>query len=229
MKIAGIEVYEKRDLEGVSTVELLGFFNTHSPLQTKRFPDRASGIRRVWDLILDLAVAKRAQNRQDAREEALTSQEITPLDESSAVIPTPQDIGLVLEVGAPILAADFSAPEPTPAPKRITRTRKTEGNRKKGSGFSFRMAPKRVQLLPRPGSKREVALRLVSQADGALFSEIAEKCGWIQKDAYEGLRLLNVHSGFGLWHERVGDDDYRIFKVEQDEFSRRVQEEVGKP
>lgn len=95
--------------------------------------------------------------------------------------------------------------EPTPKTRR-------------SSGMSFRLAPKGTVKSPRAGSKRAKVLGLISQPTGALFSTIQAACHWNLKDAYEGIRLLNVFCGYGLWHETEGDGNYRIWECDAKTF-----------
>lgn len=89
--------------------------------------------------------------------------------------------------------------------------------------LSFRLAPAKVdeQQVPRAGSTREKAFSLIRSAGdcGALFSKVMETTGWSRKDAYEGIRLINLHNGFGLWSDQVGEDDYRIRIVDHRQFT----------
>lgn len=89
-------------------------------------------------------------------------------------------------------------------------------------GMSFRLAPSLPLKPPRKGSKRARVLELISRPDGALFSEIRELCSWGTKDAYEGVRLLNVFCGYGLWHEAEGEGDYRIWQCDESTFWENV-------
>jgi len=90
---------------------------------------------------------------------------------------------------------------PVPKPIRPGVRRKT-----------FRLAPKPQdqQKAIRPNTKRRILFEMTGRPEGALFSELQELCNWSEKDNYEGLRLLNVWCGYGLWSEDEGDD-YRIW------------------
>jgi hypothetical protein len=74
---------------------------------------------------------------------------------------------------------------------------------RRGNGMSFRMRPRAEKSEPRVGSKRAAALELLSRRGGAAFSEVMERCEWSRKDAYEGIRLVNVVCGRGLWNEEL--------------------------
>ena len=91
---------------------------------------------------------------------------------------------------------------------------------RKSSGMTFCMAPHAEQKTIRGGTKRAEVVRLLKRANGAKFSEVQEATGWVTKDAYEGIRLINTYSGFGLWADAAGDDDYRIRIVGADEYKR---------
>lgn len=102
---------------------------------------------------------------------------------------------------------------------------KKEQGARRSAGMSFRLKPHEKQKTPREGTKRARVLAMISRDNGALFSEIREECGWNLKDAYEGVRLLNVFCGHGLWHEPVqGTNDYRIFAVDKATFEQKVRE-----
>lgn len=77
---------------------------------------------------------------------------------------------------------------------------------------TFRLCPKpqSEQKAIRAGTKRRILFDMTSQPGGALFSELQKMCNWSSKDNYEGLRLLHVWCGYGLWSEEE-DDDYRIW------------------
>lgn len=77
---------------------------------------------------------------------------------------------------------------------------------------TFRLSPKPLeeQREIRQGTNRRKLFEGCSRPEGALFSELQAQCGWKEKDNYEGLRLLHVWCGYGLWSEDEGDD-YRIW------------------
>lgn len=77
---------------------------------------------------------------------------------------------------------------------------------------TFRLAPKprSEQKEIRAGSKRRTLFDMTSKPEGALFSEMQAACNWSAKDNYEGIRLLHVWCGYGLWSEDEGED-YRIW------------------
>lgn len=106
---------------------------------------------------------------------------------------------------------------------------KAEAKPRRSSGMSFRLAPRDEAKTPRAGTKRAKVLEMVGKPDGALFSAIRKACDWDLKDAYEGVRLLNVFCGFGLWHEEVnGTNDYRIWQVDATTFAAKVREANAK-
>jgi hypothetical protein len=105
-------------------------------------------------------------------------------------------------------------------------TPKSKASRR-SSGMSFRLAPKAETKTPRTNTKRAKVLDLISAPPGALFSTIQKACGWNLKDAYEGVRLLNVFCGFGLWHEEEGEGDYRIWEVDAQTFAANVRKANG--
>lgn len=96
------------------------------------------------------------------------------------------------------------------------------GRRPPGKGLSFRLPPLARCRSPKPSSARGVAFALLSRPEGALFSEIMEKCSWTRAKAYEGVRLLSVYCGHGLWSEQVSEEpeDYRIRVISEAEFLR---------
>ena len=93
----------------------------------------------------------------------------------------------------------------------------------RSSGMSFRLAPRPdEQKTPRKDTKRALVLAMISKSEGARFSAIRKACGWSLKDAYEGVRLLNVFCGFGLWHEEECEGDYRIWQVDERTYQANV-------
>lgn len=100
---------------------------------------------------------------------------------------------------------------------------KSKGTPGRARALSFRLAPAKVeeQQVPRANSTREKAFAVIRAAGdrGALFSKVMETTGWSRKDAYEGIRLINLHNGFGLWSDQVGEDDYRIRIVDHRQFT----------
>lgn len=99
---------------------------------------------------------------------------------------------------------------------------------RRGAGMSFRLPPRAEQKEPRTGSKRARVLELLRRANGALFSEVQAECGWDEKSTYEGIRLLAVFSGFGLWHEpassKAREVDYRVRVVNRTEYHKLVEQ-----
>jgi len=95
-------------------------------------------------------------------------------------------------------------------------------------GLSFRLPPRDLAKEPRIGTKRRATFMLLTSKDGGLFSEIAKLNKWTRKDAYEGIRLLNTYCGLGLWHEREGADDYRVFVVSPARYKQLVEREAAK-
>jgi hypothetical protein len=196
MLIAGRIVKQQSDLEQLSTKDLLGFYNAQTGRLTKKFHSRKVGLKQVWDLLSSL---DEFRTRREREEKA--------------------------RGGPPREPPVHPPPQLTPAkekPAKRKRVKQPARISRKGRGFSFRLAPKPEQRTPREGSKRALILELTSQPQGGLFSEIVKQCEWTVKDAYEGTRLLNVFNGFGLWHEREGETDYRIWVVDSKEFSRRA-------
>lgn len=50
----------------------------------------------------------------------------------------------------------------------------------------------------RQGTKRAKTLELLNSEKGATFEEVKKVNKWKDKDAYEGIRLLNYYHGYGL-------------------------------
>ena len=68
----------------------------------------------------------------------------------------------------------------------------------RGMRFVF---PTEKEIKPvREGSKRHMALELLSRPEGATFEQVMKKTGWDRKDCYEGVRLLHYYSGYGMSH-----------------------------
>ena len=129
----------------------------------------------------------------------LFQEELEALWEADMDQPLPQDrIEQEEALWAVLRQRDTSTIEPPVRP----------GVRKK----TFHLAPKppEEQKEIRPQTKRRILYDHTSRPEGALFSELQAMCGWSQKDNYEGLRLLHVWCGYGLWSEVEGND-YRIW------------------
>ena len=114
------------------------------------------------------------------------------------------------------------------APRVEKLVEKSAEQEKQGHGLSFRLPPRDLTKQPRGETKRAKVFNACISKEGALFSEIQKLCKWSRKDAYEGVRLLNTYCGFGLWHERVDADDYRIFIVTPARYKQLVERETSK-
>lgn len=92
-------------------------------------------------------------------------------------------------------------------------------------GMSFRFRPPVTGQLYEPRGKRGRLLELLRErgSRGVALSEVQERFGWKETDAYEALRILHYRVGIGLWHERQ-DDDYLVREVTVQEFDRLVEE-----
>lgn len=72
---------------------------------------------------------------------------------------------------------------------------------------------------PRENSKRAKVLEMLTRPQGATHEEVMKAVGWDRTTAYEGIRLLSKHNGYGLQQ----DDKGRIhaYKGETKTRSRR--------
>jgi hypothetical protein len=55
-----------------------------------------------------------------------------------------------------------------------------------------------TQKPPRPNSKRAKVLSMLQGSKGATHAEVMKAIGWDRVTAYEGIRLLSIHNGYGL-------------------------------
>lgn len=196
--IAGHNIRNQADLEALDNKALLDFYNARTGKSTTRFASREKALIQVGRLVDEIIVEAGGQPGE------------APTPPAKDLQPSP---------------APAPAPEPEKDPRTIPSPVSPPGDTpRRWPGFNFRLAPKTYQKTPRSGSKRDKALAMVSRPAGALLSDICAACEWELKDAYEGVRLLNVHSGYGLWHTKVGED-YLIRRVDAAEFSALVKEE----
>ena len=125
------------------------------------------------------------------------------------------------------------AASPSPEASQPKKPRATAEKKQPSSGGvrlkTFRLAPRDDKHEPREGTKRAETLRLLSRENGAKFSEIQEKIGWDEKTAYEGIRLINVQCGYGLYHTNLPDGDYRIFLAKDMKEFRALADKFKEP
>lgn len=57
---------------------------------------------------------------------------------------------------------------------------------------------------PRPSSKRAKVLEMLTRPQGATHEEVMKAVGWDRITAYEGIRLLSKHNGYGLREDDKG-------------------------
>lgn len=95
---------------------------------------------------------------------------------------------------------------PAPAPVAAKTTRKMN--------FNFPCEGKVKS--PRETSKRAKVLELLSRPQGASHEEVMKAVGWDRITAYEGIRLLSKHNGYGLRE----DDKGRIHAFEEEPKAR---------
>lgn len=55
-----------------------------------------------------------------------------------------------------------------------------------------------TQKQPRESSKRAKVLAMLQRKNGATHQEVMDAIGWDRVTAYEGIRLLSIHNGYGL-------------------------------
>lgn len=104
----------------------------------------------------------------------------------------------------------------------------TPGAKPKQRRIPFRLAPKAEQKSIREGSKRSLALHLLSRANGATVTEVQNhpRIQWDDRTVYEGIRLLNTYCGFGLFSQPEGDT-YRVRVVGPGEFAELMNKEAA--
>lgn len=99
----------------------------------------------------------------------------------------------------------------TTTKKTSTRSRKQEApapNRTRKMNFTF--SPESSVKPPRENSKRAKVLEMLKRPNGATHEEVMKAIDWDRITAYEGIRLLNKHNGYGLRE----DDNGRIHAYE---------------
>lgn len=68
----------------------------------------------------------------------------------------------------------------------------------------FNLPPAETQKQLRPGTKRKRTFDLLSRPGGATVEEVREATGWNHDQALEGIKLLNIYSGYGLREDDEG-------------------------
>lgn len=72
--------------------------------------------------------------------------------------------------------------------------------------------PPKSDIRPhRPGTKRALAVELLTRPGGATFEEIRTACGWTKVQAYEGIKLIHAYLGYGI---SESDGVIRAFRKE---------------
>ena len=122
------------------------------------------------------------------------------------------------------IAATFAAIQKARESGKLTRSSAKKGD-STPRGLTFRFAPKPEIKEPRPGSRRAELVALCQRANGVKFSEVVasmngEDIDEQRKNAYEHLRHIFWTSGYGMWSDAVGDDDYRIRIVDAAEYKK---------
>jgi hypothetical protein len=195
MIIDGVPVQCELDLAAFSTTRLVELFNKHATEPVTRFASRPVAYRRLFEVL-----------------QGLTQVEAPVLEEP------------VIE--APVITEEKAAPTPIvelkkragPAREMLTESLEKQGRKAR---FGFRLPPAVAPKQPRSGTNRALLHTLGSRPEGALFSEAMTACGWDQKTAYEGIRLLSVFNGFGLWSEQEGDFDVRFWVLDRAGYDKK--------
>lgn len=86
--------------------------------------------------------------------------------------------------------------------------------------MGFRLSPADTVKPIRPGSKRHTVFQLMSSPKGTTFYTIMETCGWTKRDAYEGVRLVNITAGYGIWGDYQEDGDVTLKIVTKEEYEK---------
>jgi hypothetical protein len=87
------------------------------------------------------------------------------------------------------------AKAPAPAPvAEVKRTRK----------MNFNFPAEGKVKPPRENSKRAKVLEMLERPNGATHEEVMKAVNWDRITAYEGIRLLSKHNGYGLREDDKG-------------------------
>ena len=82
------------------------------------------------------------------------------------------------------------------SPRRENKEEKKPSTRSR-KVFSFE--PFSIIKYHRPNTARDRAVKILARAKGATFEEVQAVTGWdLHRHAYEGIRLLNTHLGYGI-------------------------------
>lgn len=79
----------------------------------------------------------------------------------------------------------------------------TEKPDRKKRGMRFVFPARKEGVKPhREGTKRATVVSLL--LEGASFEDVQKATGWSEKDAYEGIRLVHYHLGYGMNQDAQG-------------------------
>ncbi len=107
---------------------------------------------------------------------------------------------------------------PAKTTKKSTARRAAGAVARATRGMSFNLPFAGKVKEPRENSKRAKVLEMLTRPNGATHEEVMKAVGWDRTTAYEGIRLLSKHNGYGLRE----DDKGRIhaFKEREKKTSR---------
>lgn len=190
-------------LSDMSGPDLLGLFNLVTERmggkRVNKFADKQTAVKRTWAALEAHTnyMAKLAEEESDV--ETQTETQTTAKAQAKAAKQAEKEA-----------AAQAKAEEKArkAAEREAAKAAKPPVERKK-RGRRFVFPALSVIKTAREGSKRALAIRLLTREEGAKFEDIQAATGWNDKDAYEGIRLVHYYVGYGMAQDE--DGTIRIF------------------
>lgn len=89
-----------------------------------------------------------------------------------------------------------------------------EKEKSKKHRMKFRFAPRSSFSEIRETSKRFKVFKMLDRENGATFTQIQKALEWDAQTAYEGIRLVHIAAGYGMWSIDEGNE-IRIYLVRE--------------
>lgn len=105
----------------------------------------------------------------------------------------------------------------TATKKRTSKKTEAPSDGRKTRKMNFTFPPESSVKPPRENCKRAKVLEMLKSPNGATHEEVMKAINWDRITAYEGIRLLNKHNGYGLRE----DDNGRIHAYEPSSRARK--------
>ena len=172
MNIENITISSVKDIEELQGANLLRFVNQLTGGTVKKFKDRAT------------ALAKAT--------EAFNAQEGKPVEFELFVTAKDTSNGSTATATKPARTRKAAT-----VARKTTKAKKSNGPRKERERKLFDLKPRSSIKEHRDGTARAKAVKVLLK--GATFEQVQKATGWTKhRHAYEGIRLLNTHLGYGI-------------------------------